>query len=373
MAYTFPTALPQAPKPRLLATFLTTTSLYSLQTISNDIGLRTRKPQIHLQKLTIPSSQPVTMPDLPSSYEALHLPALQLSHHPPSSPTVTPIITVILNRPRAANAFNIEMQTSLIHIFNLLSTDPRVKCIILTGSDPANKIFCAGMDLSAVSAKPVTVSQPLDAQGPVTRDTHRDGGGRVSLAIFRCQKPVIAALNGSGVGVGITMTLPCAIRVTHAQAKFGFVFARRGLSLEGCSSFFLPRLVGTSRAVHLATTGAVYPATHPLLDGLFTVVDEPAGVWPQAVEIAEDVVRNCSAVSTTVMRDMIYRTPASPEEAHLNESKVIFDLFRGKDFLEGVQSFLEKRDPKMEGVVPKDAPSAWPWWEDVLTGGKARL
>lgn len=311
------------------------------------------------------------MPDLPSNYEALQIPALKLSHHPPSSPNVTPIIIVSLNRPNAANAFSVEMQTSLIKIFNLLSTDPRVKCIILTGSDPANKIFCAGMDLSAVSDKPT--SQPLDADGPVTRDTHRDGGGRVSLAIFRCNKPVIAAMNGSGVGVGITMTLPCAIRVTHSKAKFGFVFARRGLSLEGCSSFFLPRLIGTSRTVHLATTGSVYPATDKLLEGLFTVVEEPTAVFPKAVEIAEDVVKNCSAVSTTVMRDMIYRTPASPEEAHLNESKVIFDLFKGKDFIEGVQSFLQKRDPKLEGTVPKDAPSAWPWWEDALTGGKARL
>ncbi|KAJ4397451.1 hypothetical protein N0V93_001679 [Gnomoniopsis smithogilvyi] len=311
------------------------------------------------------------MADLPSSYEALQFPAIKLSHQPPSSPEVTPIVTVILNRPKAANAFSVEMQTSLIHIFNLLSTDPRVKCIILTGSDPANKIFCAGMDLSAVSDKPA--SQPLDAEGTVNRDTHRDGGGRVSLAIFRCNKPVIAAMNGSGVGVGITMTLPCAIRVTHAKAKFGFVFARRGLSLEGCSSFFLPRLIGTSRAVHLATTGSVYPATDKLLEGLFTVVEEPAGVLPKAIEIAEDVVKNCSAVSTTVMRDMIYRTPASPEEAHLNESKVIFDLFKGKDFIEGVQSFLQKRNPNLEGTMPKDAPSVWPWWKDALAGGKARL
>lgn len=311
------------------------------------------------------------MADLPSSYEALHLPALKLSHHPPSSPDVTPIIIVILNRPKAANAFSVEMQTSLIQIFNLLSTDSRVKCIILTGSDPANKIFCAGMDLSAVSDKPA--AQPLDAEVPVTRDTHRDGGGRVSLAIFCCNKPVIAAMNGSGVGVGITMTLPCAIRVTHSKAKFGFVFARRGLSLEGCSSFFLPRLIGTSRAVHLATTGSVYPATDKLLEGLFTIVEEPAGVLPKAVEIAKDVVKNCSAVSTTVMRDMLYRTPASPEEAHLNESRVIFDLFKGKDFIEGVQSFLQKREPKLEGTLPKDAPSVWPWWEDALSGGKARL
>lgn len=308
----------------------------------------------------------------PSSYEALHIPSLKLSHHPPGTPTVTPIITIILNRPRAANAFNVEMQTSLISILPVLSADPRVKCLILTGSDPTNKIFCAGMDLSTVSYTP---TRPPDSSDPdVSRDTHRDGGGQVSLAFFRCNKPVIAAMNGSGVGVGVTMTLPCAIRVTHAKAKFGFVFARRGLTLEGCSSFFLPRLIGTSRAVHLATTGGVYPATDKLLEGLFTVVEEPAGVFPKAVEIAEDVVRNCSVVSMTVMRDMIYRTPASPEEAHLNESKVIYDLFKGKDFVEGVKGFMEKREPKLEGTLPKDAPSVWPWWEDALeTAKKSRL
>ncbi|CAN8101251.1 unnamed protein product [Discula destructiva] len=311
-------------------------------------------------------------PDLPSSYEALDLPCLRLSHYPPSSPSVTPIITIVLNRPKAANAFNVEMQTSLVQILPVLSADPRVKCIILTGSDPANKIFCAGMDLSAVSSAPAT-DQPLDADGFVTRDTHRDGGGRVSLAIFRCHKPVIAAMNGSGVGVGITMTLPCAIRVTHANAKFGFVFARRGLALEACSSFFLPRLIGTSRAMHLATTGSVYPATDKLLDGLFTIVEEPAGVFPKAVQIAEEVVRNCSSVSTTLVKDMIYRTPASPEEAHLNESKIIFDLFKGRDFNEGVNSFMQKREPRMEGTMPRDAPSVWPWWEDALTTKQSKL
>lgn len=311
---------------------------------------------------------------LVSSYETLRIPSLQLSHNPPSSPTVTPIITVILDRPQAANAFDHIMQSSLLTIFPILSADPRVKCIILTGSDPTNKIFCAGMDLSSMpSAASPTVSQPLDAAGPCTAATHRDGGGQVSLAIFRCNKPVIAALNGSGVGVGITMTLPCAIRVTHARARFGFVFARRGLSLEGCSSFFLPRLLGTSRAVHLATTGALYPATDPLFDGLFTVVQDPAAVLPRAVEIAEDFVRNCSVVSATVMRDMLYRSPASPEEAHLNESRVIFDLFTGRDFVEGVRGFLEKREPEMVGTVPADAPRAWPWWKDAMTGKRARL
>lgn len=319
------------------------------------------------------------MSNLPESYETLALPAVKVSHHPVSTPTVTPIVQVILNRPEQKNAFNGDMIASLERIFNLLSLDPRVKCIVFTGSDPTNKIFCPGMDLSWSSSSSSSASRtaPPDASSlDVDRDSHRDGGGRVSLALFRCRKPVIAALNGSAVGVGVTMTLPCALRVTHRGARVGFVFARRGLVLEACSSFFLPRLLGTSRALHLVTTGAVYPATDPLLDGLFTtIVDEGRDVLPAALGLAEQVVQNCSAVSATVMRDMIYRGPGSPEEAHLLESKVLYDLFAGKDFVEGVSSFMEKRAPQMAGALPTDAPSAWPWWEDALrkSDEKAKL
>lgn len=173
------------------------------------------------------------------------------------------------------------------------------------------------------------------------------------------------------------MTLPCAIRVTHPAAKIGFVFARRGLVLEATSSFFLPRLLGASRALHLATTGAVHAAADPLFDGLFTLAPSPAGVLPRALALAEDVARNASAVSAVVMRDMIYRGAASPEGAHRLESRLLFDMFRGRDFGEGVRAFLEKREPRMVGTVAEDAPAAWPWWEDELgdggKGAKAKL
>lgn len=140
------------------------------------------------------------MPDLPSSYEALSLPAVRLSHHPAGSPTVTPIVLVILDRPRHANAFNTDMMLSLERAFGLLSDDPRVRCVVLTGADTTNKIFCAGMDLSFSSSSPSgedqeALSKPPDALESVSRESHRDGGGRVSLAIFRCNKPVIAAMS----------------------------------------------------------------------------------------------------------------------------------------------------------------------------------
>lgn len=324
---------------------------------------------------------------LPKSYN-ISLPAVKLSHHPPSSPAPTPIIIVTLNRPEAKNAFNRDMIDSLEEAFTLLSHDPRVKCIILTGSDPSNKIFCAGMDLASTdnsdgtSPKPNPEQQqssssrpppPPDSPPATTRATHRDGGGRVALAIHRCGKPVIAALNGSAVGVGITVTLPCAIRVASRDARVGFVFARRGLVMEACSSFFLPRLVGASRALHLVTTGAAYPAASPLLGGLFAELAAPGEVLARAVELAEDVAANCSAVSTVVMRDMVYRGGRSPEEAHLLESRLLFDMFAGRDYEEGISSFLQKRKPEMKGSMQHDAPSTYPWWEDSLKKGVAKL
>jgi len=302
------------------------------------------------------------MPNLPASYANLALPDVLLSHHPESSPSVTPVVILKLHRPAARNAFTDQLASSMIKALDLLSSDPRVKAIVLTGSDPSSKIFCAGMDFNAKG----------DTFGPTIRD-HRDGGGQVTLAMHRCNKPIVAAINGSAVGVGITMTLPCAVRVASSQAKVGFVFGRRGFNMEACSSFYLPRLIGTSKAVHLVTTGAVYPATHHLLSDLFSDVVPPAQVLPKALEIADEIAANVSPVAARVMRDMIYRGPSSPEEAHLLESKIFFDLYNGKDSKEGVQSFLEKRSPKFESTMEKDAPSAWPWWDELKVEGKSKL
>ncbi|KAK7398383.1 hypothetical protein QQX98_012250 [Neonectria punicea] len=292
-------------------------------------------------------------PSLPDNYSTFSLPTLQLSHHPPSSPTVTPVIVVKLHRPSARNAFTDDMANSLIRAFDTLSADPRVKAVVLTSSDDTNRFFCAGMDFNS-----------SHGIGP-TRDTHRDAGGQVSLALYRCAKPVIAAINGSAVGVGITMTLPANIRVASRDAKIGFVFGRRGFNMEACSSFFLPRLVGTSKALHLTTTGAVYSATHRLFDDLFSEVVAPEEVLPTALKIAEEIAANVSGVASMVMKDMIYRGPGSPEEAHLLESTVFFDLFHGADSKEGVESFLKKRLPDFKATMESDAPVVYPWWTPV--------
>lgn len=190
----------------------------------------------------------------------------------------------------------------------------------------------------------------------------------MTLAIHQCRKPVIAALNGSAVGVGITMTLPMTIRLAPKAAKIGFVFARRGLVMEAASSYFLPHLIGLSRAMHLVTTGATYTADHKLLDGLFSeVLNTPEQVMQRAVQIAEEIASQCSSVSWALMRDMMYRGADSAEGAHLLDSRIIHDLFDSKDNEEGVAAFLAKRPVKFTGSMSKDAPAAYPWWTTVDT------
>lgn len=186
------------------------------------------------------------------------------------------------------------------------------------------------------------------------------------MAIHSCRKPVICALQGSAVGIGITMTLPMTIRIAYSKAKIGFVFGRRGLVMEAASSYFLPKLVGLSRAMHLITTGATYAANHRLLDGLFSeTVETPEGVLPRALEIAQEYADNVSGVSWALMRDMIWRNPGTAEGAHLLDSRIIYSLFDTKDNVEGVKSFLEKRKAEFQGTMKDSAPTAYPWWEPI--------
>ncbi|KAM5355387.1 hypothetical protein ACJ41O_002033 [Fusarium nematophilum] len=298
-------------------------------------------------------ASPPPQSPFPDSYETFPLPAIQLFHHPASSPSVTPVIVIKLHRPEARNAFTDTMAASLAEAFNLLGADPRVRAIVLTSSDPKNRMYCAGMDFNEEHAL------------GKDRNDHRDSGGMVTLPMYRCAKPVIVAINGSAVGVGITMTMGANIRVVSRDAMIGFVFSRRGFCMEACSSFFLPRLVGASRALHLTTTGGVYPATHKLFDGLFSEVVAPEEVLPTALKIADEIAANVSPVSARVMKDLIYRGAASPEEAHLLESKVFWELFTGEDAKEGIRSFMEKRKPDFKATMDTNGPTTWPWWTPV--------
>lgn len=198
-----------------------------------------------------------------------------------------------------------------------------------------------------------------------------DRGGRAALAIHYCSKPTIAAIQGSAVGVGATVSLPAVIRVAYAKAKVGFVFSRRGVVMEACSSYFLPRLVGHSRALHLATTGEAYTADHKLFEPLFTeICSTPEATVTRALELASTLATNTSTVSTKIMRELIYRCPPSVEEAHLLDSQMIYGLYGRRDNLEGVNAFLQKRPANFTGQVPRDAPDGYPWWKQVDIGEK---
>ncbi|RAL59946.1 hypothetical protein DID88_000572 [Monilinia fructigena] len=262
---------------------------------------------------------------LPDSYSTLPFQQIRVSHIPESSITPTKVILITLYRPGKHNAFTDAMTQDLETAFNLLSLDARVNCIILTGY---GKMFCAGADLEA----------GLSYENE-TSLIHRDGGGRVALAIHRCTKPTISAINGSAVGVGITMTLPTSIHIVSSTAKIGFVFARRGIIMEACSSYFFPRRIGLSRAMHLTTTGSIYPSTSPLLSTLFSEILPPEQVLPRALELASDVAKNTNFVGVVL----------------------------AKDKKEGIQSFIEKRDPEFKGNMQENAQSVWPWWKPADT------
>ncbi|KAI8626633.1 enoyl-CoA hydratase/isomerase [Xylariaceae sp. FL1651] len=332
----------------------------------------------------------MAQPQHPESYASYSsLPEVSFAHVPSSSATATPVIILRLDRLSRNNAFTDTMVTSLVSAFDLLSSDARVKAIVFTSADPHNRVFCPGMDLdraagtsgggggggglslgasasqdtTPASTTPTTDNDADDIAA--ARAAYRDGGAQVSLAIYRCAKPVVAALNGHAVGVGLTMTLPANVRVVSSAAKVGFVFARRGINNEACSSYFLPRILGAGRALALLTTGAVHAAADPAVRDLFAEILPPAEVVPRAVALAAEIAARSSGVAVRAMKDMLYRgAPASPEDAWLLESRVFFDLFRGPDSAEGIRSFLEKREPKFEAVWERHRPTAWPWWEE---------
>ncbi|KUJ06851.1 ClpP/crotonase [Mollisia scopiformis] len=292
----------------------------------------------------------------PSSYG--HVPGfsqIKLSHHPPTSQEVTPIIILTLSRVEKNNAFTSTMENDMVRAFDMLDQDDRVKVIVVTGE---GKNFCAGADLEI----------GLERTAGIGPKDHRDGGGRTALAIHRCRKPTIAAIQGAAIGVGITMTLPMSIRVAWEGAKIGFVFSQRGVVMEAASSFFLPRLIGHSRAIYLTTTGSVIPAASPAFEDLFhAILPSPEEVLPYALTIAEQIAAQTSTVSTYLMREMIWRNPGSAEGAHLLDSEIMWELYGKEDKKEGVKAFLEKRSPKMTGDLKQGMPSNVPWWEPINT------
>ncbi|MEC7139620.1 MAG: crotonase/enoyl-CoA hydratase family protein, partial [Pseudomonadota bacterium] len=248
------------------------------------------------------------------------------------------ILTITLNRPEALNAFNTPMLEELLDACDRADTDDEVKAIIVTG---AGRAFCAGADLSSGGN-----TFNSDARSDRSSGINPDGGGRLTLRLYELNKPIIAAINGPAVGVGVTMTLAMDIRLASTQAKFGFVFARRGIVPEACSSYFLPRAVGISKALEWCYSGKVFPAQEAMDGGLLRSLHEPDDLLIQAREIAAEIRDNTAPVSVALLRHMMWKMLGAdhPMEAHKIDSRGIYYRGRSADSKEGVESFLEKRD-----------------------------
>jgi enoyl-CoA hydratase/carnithine racemase len=273
------------------------------------------------------------------------------------------IATLTLNRPDKLNAFTSTMCTEMIAAFDEADGDDNVRVVVVTG---AGRGFCAGADLSSGGA---TFSRPgaeevkeIDWSDP----KYRDLGGLLGLRIFKSLKPVIGAINGPSVGIGTTMQLPMDIRIASDKARFGFVFARRGIVPECCSSYFLPRLVGISQALDWSMSGRVFEADEALAGRLVKEVVSPEDLLPRAYEIAGDIAQNTSPLSVTLIRQMMWRMLGvdHPMEAHKIESRGVLATGRGPDAKEGVMSFLEKRPADYQSRISEDLPSYFPWWEE---------
>ncbi|MBI4883232.1 MAG: crotonase/enoyl-CoA hydratase family protein [Actinobacteria bacterium] len=265
------------------------------------------------------------------------------------------IATITLNRPQKLNAFTNTMMRELLDAFDAADTDDDVRVVIVTGSGRA---FCAGADLGSGGATFARggSDEQTDAGVP------RDGGGMVSLRIFECSKPVIGAINGAAVGVGVTMTLPMDVRLASENARFGFVFARRGIVPEACSSWFLPRLVGISQALEWCYSGRVFSAEEALAGRLVRSVHPAADLLPAARAIAAEIIDNTAPVSVALTRQLLWRMLGAnhPMEAHRADSRGILLQGRSADATEGVMSFLEKRPPAFPGKVSAGLPDIFP-------------
>ena len=278
-----------------------------------------------------------------------------------------PIATITLYRPNKMNAFTHQMRDEMIEAIDITDADDAVRAVIVTGD--GQRAFCAGADLTPpknpdgtdkhVFSDPTTVD---DLSDPLVRD----GGGRLVLRLFNSQKPLIGACNGVAVGVGATMQLPFDMRLCSDNARFGFVFAKRGITPEACSSWFLPRLVGMSTALEWCMTGRIFDAQEALDAGLVRSVHPQGELMDAARALAHEIAENASPISVAMTRALLWRLSAEdhPMKAHRIDSRSIYRLSRGADAKEGIASFLEKRRPEFTGKVSEGMPDFYPWWQE---------
>lgn len=272
------------------------------------------------------------------------------------------VATITLNRPDKMNAYTRTMGEEIMAAMDDIDADDAVRAVIFTGS--GERAFCAGADLTPdggghVFSDPTQVDDLSDTRV-------RDGGGLLTLRLFESKKPLISACNGVAVGVGATMQLAMDIRLASETARYGFVFARRGIVPEAASSWFLPRIVGISQALEWCYTGRVFDAAEAKAGGLVRSIHAPEDLLHAAKSLALEIAENTSAISVAMTRAMMWRLSATdhPMEAHKIDSRAIYRLSRGADAKEGIASFLDKRRPMYPGKVSADMPDFYPWWDE---------
>jgi len=272
------------------------------------------------------------------------------------------IATITLNRPDKMNAYTRTMGQEIMAAMDDIDADDAVRAVIFTGS--GERAFCAGADLTPENGGQV-FSDPTEVSD-LSDPKVRDGGGLLTLRLFESKKPLISACNGVAVGVGATMQLAMDIRLASTTARYGFVFARRGIVPEAASSWFLPRLVGIAQALEWCYTGRIFDAEEARAGGLVRSIHAPADLLHAAQLLAREIADNTSAISVAMTRAMMWRLMNAdhPMEAHKIDSRSIYRLSRGADAKEGIASFLEKRKAMYPGKVSTDMPDFYPWWDE---------
>ncbi len=276
------------------------------------------------------------------------------------------IATITLNRPDKMNAFTTQMRDEMIAAFDETDADDAVRVVIVTGA--GDRAFCSGADLSKGGATFDYASRKESGREEnLVNGVYRDGGGMTTLRIYKSLKPVIGAINGAAVGIGVTMQLPMDIRMASTTARFGFVFSRRGIVPEAASSYFLSKVVGMQTALEWCYTGRVFDAQEAKERGLVRSLHAPDELLPAARALAREIADNTAPVSVALTRQMLWRMAAAddPMRAHRIDSRAIQSRGRSADAKEGVSSFLEKRKPVYPCKVSSDMPDFFPWWDEL--------